>query len=106
VFGVLDRDELVADDEPQFAPVLLRLQDRRLPLTREVLEGAGVEQRLLKLQALKVAHVGQRAGSRRPSRHGGSVRRSPLAEARASACPSVLRRSYVADPPLIWRSTA
>jgi hypothetical protein len=35
----------VAGDDAQLRPVLLRLQDRRLPLSGQILEAVGVEQR-------------------------------------------------------------
>jgi hypothetical protein len=38
--------EVVAADDPQVGPVLLGLQDRRLPLPGQILEAVGVEQRL------------------------------------------------------------
>jgi hypothetical protein len=34
-------------------------QDRRLPLPRQILEGACVEQRLVELSTLKLAQLGQ-----------------------------------------------
>jgi hypothetical protein len=39
---------------------LLRANDRRLPLSRQILEAVRVEQRLLELSPLEVAHVAQR----------------------------------------------
>jgi hypothetical protein len=41
----------------QLRPVLLCLQDRRVPLPRQVLEAVGVEQRLVELSTLVVAQV-------------------------------------------------
>jgi hypothetical protein len=35
-------DTLVVGHDPQLRPVLLRLQDRRLPLPRQILEPAGL----------------------------------------------------------------
>ncbi len=43
------RRSLVASDESQLRPVPLRLQDRALPLPRKILEGAGLQQRLVEL---------------------------------------------------------
>jgi hypothetical protein len=37
---------------------LLCVEDRRLPLARQVLEGVGVEQRHVELATLAVAHLG------------------------------------------------
>jgi len=55
--------ELVAAHDPQIGRVLFCLQHGRLPLTGQVLEGVGVEQRLVELLALEVAHfAGQRVG--------------------------------------------
>ena len=47
-------------ERTQFRPVLLRADDRRLPLSGQILEAVRVEQRLLELAPLKVAHVAQR----------------------------------------------
>jgi hypothetical protein len=41
--------ELVARNHAEVRPVLLRLEDRRLPLAREVLEAVSIEQRLMEL---------------------------------------------------------
>ena len=38
-------------------PLLLRLQDRRLPPPGQILERAGLEQRLVELTALKIAQL-------------------------------------------------
>ena len=40
-----------------FGPVLLRRDDRRLPLPRQILEGGGLEQRLVELATLKLAQL-------------------------------------------------
>jgi hypothetical protein len=46
-------------EDPQVGPVLLSLQDRRLPLPGQVLEGLGVEHRLVELAGLRpVGSVG------------------------------------------------
>ena len=47
-------------DNAQPRPVLLRLGDRRLPLPGQILEAAGLEQRLVELAPLEVAYLGQR----------------------------------------------
>ena len=39
-------------DQPQLRPVPFRLEDRRLPLPRQLLEGAGAEQRVVKFASL------------------------------------------------------
>src|SRR5215211_7520016 len=58
---------LIAADDPQLGPVLFGLQDGRLPLPRQILEGVSIEQRLLELPSLKVAHFAQRrVGHDRP----------------------------------------
>jgi hypothetical protein len=44
-------------DEPQLRPILLRLQNRRLPLSRELLEARGLEQRLVELSTLKIVQL-------------------------------------------------
>jgi hypothetical protein len=49
-----------AADDPQLRPILLRPQDRRLPLTRQILEAVGVEQGLVELPTLEVAHIAGR----------------------------------------------
>jgi hypothetical protein len=46
------RRELVAADDPQVGRVRFCLQDRRLPLPRQVLEGLGVEELLVELATL------------------------------------------------------
>jgi len=51
--------KLTADDT-QVGPVLLRLQDRRLPLPRQILKAAGLEHRLVELSTLKIAQLRQR----------------------------------------------
>src|SRR5919109_5302132 len=51
---------LVAADDPQLGPVLFRLQDCRPPLAGQILEGVGIEYRLVELPSLKVAHLAQR----------------------------------------------
>jgi hypothetical protein len=51
--------ELVAADDPQLRPVLFCVQDRGLQLPRQILEGAGVEQRLVELPPIRVAHIAQ-----------------------------------------------
>jgi hypothetical protein len=38
-------------------PVLFRLHDRRLPLPRQILKAGGLEQRLVKLTPLQIAHL-------------------------------------------------
>ena len=48
---------LVAADQPQRWPVLLGLHDRRLPLPGQVLKGVGLEQRLVEVTPLKIAHL-------------------------------------------------
>src|SRR5215208_3916595 len=52
--------ELVARNHAKVRPVLLRLQNRRLPLPRQILEGAGLEQRLVELAPLRVVHLAER----------------------------------------------
>ena len=52
--------ELVAADDPHVRPILLCLQDRRLPLPRQILEAFRVEQHLVELPALKLAHFAER----------------------------------------------
>jgi hypothetical protein len=54
------RLSLVASGEAELRPVLFRLEDRRLPLPRQVLEALGVEQRLVELTPLAVVHVRER----------------------------------------------
>ncbi len=49
--------ELVAGDDAQLRPVLLGLEDRRLPLAGEILEAVRVDELLLELSTLKVAHL-------------------------------------------------
>jgi hypothetical protein len=51
--------ELGAADDPQVGPVLLCLQDRCLPLAGQILEGLRVEEGLVELPALDVAHLWQ-----------------------------------------------
>ena len=51
---------LVASHDAQPRPALLSLRDRRLPLPRQILEAGGVEQRLVELAPLEVAHLGER----------------------------------------------
>jgi hypothetical protein len=58
---------------------LLRRQDRRLPLPRQILEGGGLEQRLVELTPLEVGHLGERLVADDLSRRGGLVRRSASA---------------------------
>ena len=43
---------LVAGDDAQLRPILLGLEDR-LPLPGQILEGGGLEQRLVELSALE-----------------------------------------------------
>jgi len=43
-----------------FGPVLLSLHDRRLPLPRQILKDAGLEQRLVELAPLKLVELGER----------------------------------------------
>jgi hypothetical protein len=62
--------ELVAADDPQVGRVLFCLQDRRLPLTGQILEGVGVEQRLVETRCVGRRSYRRPAGSRRPSRRG------------------------------------
>jgi hypothetical protein len=50
----------VGGHDAQPRPVLLRRDDRRLPLPRQVLEAGGVKQRLVELAALFVAQIGER----------------------------------------------
>jgi hypothetical protein len=52
--------ELVAADDPQAGPVLFCLQDRRVPLAGQILDGVGVQERLVELAPLKVAHIAER----------------------------------------------
>jgi hypothetical protein len=47
-----------ASEDPTVRPVLLRRGDRRLPLAGQVLEAAGVEQRLVELAPLGRVHLG------------------------------------------------
>jgi hypothetical protein len=51
---------LVAPDDPQCWPVLLRCENRRLPPPRQVLEAVGVEQRTLEFAPLICGHLAQR----------------------------------------------
>jgi hypothetical protein len=51
---------LLAGHNPQLRPVLLRLQDRRLPLPRQILKAVRAEQRLVELSALEIAHLRER----------------------------------------------
>ena len=51
---------LVASGDAQLRPALLRLQDHRLPLARQVFEAVGLEQRPVELSTLLVAHLRQR----------------------------------------------
>jgi hypothetical protein len=51
--------QLAAADDPQIGPVLLCLQDRRLPLAGQIFEGVRVEESLVELPALEVAQLGQ-----------------------------------------------
>jgi len=55
---------------------LFCLQDRRLPLTGQILEGVSVEQRLVEFAALNLAHV-------RPRRVGDNFRTQRLSAALA-----------------------
>ena len=72
--------ELIAADDPQAGPVLFCLQDRRLPLAGQILKAVGLEQRLVELPALQVAHLGEwriaddllDAAAQRVARHWGS----------------------------------
>ena len=77
------RRRLVAADHAQLRPVLFRLQARRLPLPRRVLE-AGLEQRLLGTRCVGRRPSRSVARSRRPSRRGGLARRWPLEEPRSN----------------------
>jgi len=54
------RHALVAGDDPQVRHVPFGLQDRRLPLPRQVLEALSLEQRLVELAALKTVHFAER----------------------------------------------
>jgi hypothetical protein len=58
--GMRSSSDLVATDDTQLRPVRLSLQDRRLPLARQVLESVGVEHRLVELAALFGAHFAER----------------------------------------------
>jgi hypothetical protein len=51
---------LVARDDAELRAVLLGLQNRRPPLTGQIFEAVGVEQRLVELAPLLVAHLRQR----------------------------------------------
>jgi hypothetical protein len=42
--------ELSAADDAQLRPIVLGLEDRRLPLPWQVFEAVGIEQRLVKLR--------------------------------------------------------
>jgi hypothetical protein len=59
-FTRVPRTASVAFNDTQLRPALLGLHDRRLPLARQVFEGVGVEQRLVELAPLEVAHLGER----------------------------------------------
>ena len=65
--ALIVRLSLAASDYAELRPVLLRLEDRRLPLPGQVLKAAGLEQRLVELSTLTVVHVHERPGSRRTS---------------------------------------
>jgi hypothetical protein len=54
------RTDSVAVDDPQIRPPLLCLQDRRLPLPGQILEGVRVKQRLLEVSTLAFADLAQR----------------------------------------------
>jgi hypothetical protein len=79
--GMRSSQELVGADDPQIGRVLFCLQDRRLPLAGQVLEALSVEQRLVELAALEVAHLAERrvgddlthAAAQRGARHGWSL---------------------------------
>jgi hypothetical protein len=71
-------------DKPQLRPVLLCLEDRRLPLPRQVLEGVGVEQRLVKLATLAGAQFRQRRMSDHLLDAAAQLPGSPLAERRSN----------------------
>jgi hypothetical protein len=58
--GMRSSRELVGANDPQIWARSLCLQDRRLPLTGQVLEDVSVEQRLVELPAMKVAHFPER----------------------------------------------
>ena len=51
------RRRLVVADGLELRPVLFRLQDRRLPLPWQILEGVGLEQRLVELASLEIAQL-------------------------------------------------
>jgi hypothetical protein len=89
--GMRTSSELGAPDDTQLRPVCLSLQDRGLPLARQVLEGFSVEQRLVELPALKVRTA---AGSRRPSGHGGSGQLVAMGEEHESSCSTLVLRRY------------
>jgi hypothetical protein len=72
---------LVAADGPHRGTVPFGLQDRRLPLARQILEGVSVEQCLVELRTLEVAHLGQRRVAH--DLLTAACRRSPLAEPRS-----------------------
>ena len=57
VFKTPARSLRVVAYEPQLRPVLLSLNNRRLPLPRQVLEAVSVEQRLVELAPLKLAQL-------------------------------------------------
>jgi hypothetical protein len=54
---IRDLSELAVPYDPQLRPILLRLEDRRLPLPGQILEAVGIEQRLLELAPLKIAKL-------------------------------------------------
>jgi hypothetical protein len=50
----------IAPDQPQFRPVLLAPDDRRLPPAGRILEAVRLEQRVLEFAALLRAHLARR----------------------------------------------
>src|SRR5919109_4993141 len=58
--GMRNSPEVVGANYPQLRACRFCLQDRRLPLARQILEGVSVEQGLVELPALEVTHFGER----------------------------------------------
>src|SRR5215211_282325 len=55
-----DAQALLVRSQSQTRPLLLRVEDRCLPLARQVLETIGVEQLLVKLASLPLVHIHER----------------------------------------------
>jgi hypothetical protein len=96
--------------QPQLRPVVLCVEDRCLPLARQVLEVIGVDQRLLEFSTLAVAHLGQRrvaddfpdAVAQRDARHRQSLDRTGYWAGDVAGAIGLVRRKpgQLFSPPL------